>query len=440
MTVAMPDTNMFQGDLLSQVHADIPSVAFTSGPADGATISGSVTLSGSAYLPNLNNQSTATGIAKLRLFVDGLDTGAFVSAASGSFILDTTTLTDGIHEVRFVAFNNSAAASQGRASKNFQVNNLGQSVSVTGSSSYNVGASQTISIPVSASQGSGPVITGIQLQSLGRVVGSISGVSGNVSLSGTSLAYGSNTLTPVAILSGGGQVQGPSVTVTRRFQPIAGSASTPLAQRNPGFDFYYFPGAAQKTIAATNFSGTPAYVRHSNTLQINPVSSTPGLMNMPDAYRVAAGGTNVGLAVMIKGAFTVTTAGEYAFGFTASALSSTGGVKGGGILWSSYSLEIDGITVSTYDCWSGSTFNAIANQADTLRSAYLLPGEHTITVKLANVPSNGTNTADASLGFLCQFRGLDANMRGSPAMFQTFNTNGYAAAPYFYTVNKNAGH
>jgi hypothetical protein len=430
-TVSIPDMNMFQGDLLSQAYADIPSVTFTSAPVNGATVSGSVSISGSAMLPNLTSQSTATGIASLSLFVDGRNTGASITGASGAFILDTTQLTDGIHEVRLVAYNNSAAASEGCAMINLQVNNLGQSVSVTGSSNDNVAASQAFSIPVSATQGSGPSITGIQLQSLGRVVGSMSGLSGNVSLSGTSLAYGSNTIIPVAILADGRQVQGQPVTIIRRFQPLAGTPSTLLANRSPGFDFYYYPGVAQKTIAATNFSGTPAYVQHGSTLQIVPESTSPYLVNMPAAYRTSAGGSNVGLGVMVKSSFTVTTPGEYSFSFDANSSD----------CWTSYSLSIDGVTIASYDCWNGSTLTLFSYYTNTLQSAYLLPGEHSLTVKLANYPSGSASTADANMHFLLRFRGPDANVRGSNGMVSNeFITSGFAAGPYFYTVKKNVGH
>ena len=425
-TVDTPDMIMFQGDLLSQAYADVPTVSFTSAPANGATVSGTVTLSGSAFLPNLTAQSTATGIAALNLFVDGINTGATVSAASGSFNLDTTTMTDGMHEVRLVAYNNSAAASEGCAILNLAVSNHGESVSVTGTNSYNISANQTLTIPVTATQGTGPAITGIQLQSLGRVVGSVSGLSGNVSVSGTALAYGSNSLAPVALLSGSKQVQGMPITVTRRFQPQQGTPSTPLANRNPGFDVFFYPGAAQKTMAATSFSGAPAYTRHINTLALLGTK-------MPSAYSTTAGGSNKGLAVMIKGSFTVTTPGEYSFCFLGM------NTSGQSSAWTSCNISIDGVTEEGYDAWSGSSVSLVNVAADTGRSVYLLPGEHTLTVKLANVPSSGASTADSSMNCFILFRGVDSNVRytsGASPGFNIANTSGYAAGPFFYTVKK----
>jgi len=188
---------------------------------------------------------------------------------------------------------------------------------------------------------------------------------------------------------------------------------------------------AQKTIAATNFSGTSAYVQHGSTLQITPNSTAPSLVNMPAAYRTSAGGSNVRLGVMVKSSFTVTTPGEYSFSFTASNCN----------YWTSYSLMIDGVTIAGYDCWSGSTLTLFSYLTDTLQSAYLLPGEHMLTVKLANYPNGGASTADANMCFLFRFRGPDANVRGSNGMTSNnANTSGYAAGPFFYTVKKNVGH
>ena len=427
-----PDMIQVQGDLLSQPYADIPAVTLTSAPADGSVVSGTIALTGTAVLPNLTSQSTATGIASLRLFVDGRDSGIAVAGATGTVALDTTVLTDGQHEARLVAYNNSAAASEGCVIRNYQVNNHGESVEVTSGSSYRLAASGTQSIAVFASQGSGPAIIGIQLQSLGRVVGSTGGLSGNITLSGTSLAYGNNTVTPVALLSNGGQVQGVAVTVNRQFQPLPGISPTPLANQNPGFDFSFFKGIAQKSIAATNFNGTPTDVRHGIALSMIPNgSSYPYLINMPDAYRTTVGGSNVGLGVMIKGSFTVTAPGEYSFGYAID-----------NILWSSVSVEVDGITLSNFDCWKGAVFNPFAHPADTCRSAYLLPGEHTLRVKLANLPSNGMNTPDANMSFSLCFRQPDANFRGDgmALSYSTNNTTGVASAPYFYTVKKSGGH
>ncbi len=403
-SVEQPDLLMFQGDLLSQAYADIPEVIFTAGPAEGSTVSGTISVTGSA---RLNSPRVATGIAQVKLFLDGLQAGSAVSGAAGSFSLDTTTLADGLHEVRLVAYNNSLAASEGYALKNLVVNNRGQSVGITGAGTYNVAWNQTLAIPVTSTQGSGPTITGIQLQSLGRVVGSISGLSGSVSLDVTKLAYGSNPITPVALLSSGTQqVQGTPITVTRQFQQFPGTVPTPLGRRIPGCDFSFFGNAvgSTSTLDTINFNATPSETLHSTTMNISPDSTySPGLRNMPETYHVGSYYANK-LAIMIKSNFTVATAGEYWF------IPSSGAYTSCGIL-------VDGLMVSRRDKWNTTT--ATHDIVVPSQAIYLRPGEHTLTVKLGQSRS-GRNAYETTFSLV--ILGTDGNTVGT-------------GAPNFYTVN-----
>ena len=264
-SVIHPDLIMFTGDLLSQAYADIPAVAFTTAPANGSTVSGSVSITASA---TLNNPAFATGISHLELFADGLDTGTTVSGGSGTLSWDSTQAPDGIHELRVVAYNNSQAASEGFNLVNVVVNNSGESVSITGPGSYNVAWNAPLSIPVSATQGTGPAISSVQLQLLGLVLGTVSGSSGNVTFNASQIAYGANTITPVANLASGKQVFGAPITITRQFHELAGRAVTPVINQNYGFDFYYYPNAAGNTLATTNFSGKPSNVLHAAFCQL----------------------------------------------------------------------------------------------------------------------------------------------------------------------------
>ena len=417
-SVYTPDLSMFQGDLLSQAFADIPQVTFTSAPTNSSTVSGIVSLTSSA---SLSNPLTATGIASMSLFVDGINTGITVSGSSGTFYLNTTTLPDGQHELRVVAYNNSQAGSEGYALLNLAVNNLGQSVSIGGPGSYNIGWNQTVMVPVSAVQGTGASITGIQLQSNGRVLGAISGNSGNVALSGTLLAYDGNPITPVAILSNGTQIQGIPITVTRQIRQFPGKIQTSSLNKNPGFDFYYYPGAAGNTLASTNFSGTAAYVAHANVANVTLGDAVDP--NIPSVY---GNGNNAGLAIAIKGLFTVTTPGEYGFSgvFTS---------------WTSGGIFIDGVLLESFDLWNGSSYPAMT-RPDTGFTVYLLPGEHTVTVELVQA------TASSSSAFALYYRGLRRNVPistfpgGTAYNLTGPSTANYAFAPFFYTNQKAIGH
>lgn len=398
-SIRQPDLLIFQGDLLSQAYADIPAVSLTAGPAEGATVSGQISVSGSA---SLNNPRLATGIAKLSFFVDGVQRGEAVSGSTASFNLDTTILTDGVHELRIIAFNNSQAASQGRVIRSIVVNNQNQSVAVTGTQSYRATPAEALSIPVAANQGTGPAINSIQLQQLGRVVGSINAANGNVSLDASKLAYGKNTITPVAVLASG-SVQGNPITVVREMQKCPGTTPTPVDQRNPGVDFTFFGGVvgSSSNLDNINFNATPSFSTHSMTSGINPGSTySPGSRNMPDAFYVN-GYYAYGLAVQIKCKFTVTIPGEYLFSPSFAAYTSAG-------------IYVDDVLLARNDKWNSSTWT----QVDAPRSIYLLPGEHSLVVKLGQSRS-GRN--DYETTFSLVMRGPDGN---------TIGVNG----PFFYTT------
>ena len=418
-SVYYPDLIMFQGDLLSQAFADIPQVTFTSAPANHSTISGNLVISASA---SLNNPLTATGIASLSLFLDGTNTGMTGTGSSATFNFDTTKLTDGLHEMRVIAYNNSAAASEGTALLNLSVNNQGQSVSIGGTSNYNISWNQTVNLPVSAVQGSGPSITGIQLQCNGRVLGSISGANGNIQLSGTQLAYDSNSITPVAILAGSGQIQGTPITVIRQLRPFPGTTVTPSGKQNAGFNYYYYPGVAGNTLATTNFSGTAAYVGHANVANVWPTD----LLN-PNIPSIYQNGNNAGLAIVIKGSFTITTPGEYGFA----------GCYGS---WTSGGMMIDGVMINSFDLWNGTAFTTQAETQpyswDTQGTVYLLPGEHTVTIQLVQKTASTTNS------FSLWYRGLQPQVpKGTPIgaaygpAAPTTQSN-LAFGPMFYTGMK----
>ena len=419
-SLKQPDLNMFHGDLLSQPFADIPLVSFTSAPSDGAIVNGIIQVSATA---SLNNPSIATGIASFTLFVDGTNSGLTSSGnSSATFNLNTTTLSDGCHELRAVAYNNSQAASEGYAILNVAVNNHGQSVGIAGTNSYNINWNQTLPLSVSAIQGSGPTITGIQLQSNGRVLGSISGTGGIITVNATQLAFRGNPITPVALLSNGGQILGPTIMVNQMTRPFYGTKITPFSNQNPGFDFYYYPGAAGNTLATTNFTGTPAMVGHGLGAVMN------SSLNLPTPL---LGGSGVGLAISMNASFTVTTAGEYLF---CPRLSD----------WTSVGILIDGVLLRSFDRWNGSSYLGLSmgysfDTYDDGVSAYLLPGEHTVTIQLAQatLPNSGLL---AKLFYSSPRVGVPFTYARTGDYQPGVIIGAIPAAPTFYTIQKTNGH
>jgi uncharacterized protein (TIGR03790 family) len=207
-SVAAPDVQMPLGDMLAQPNADVPVVAITAAPGKYGAARGVISLSATA---GLTAPRIATGICKFELVVDG-SIGATVlpSGTGGTFSLDTTSLSDGVHEVRAVAINNAQAASEGYASMPIVVNNHGRSISFTGGN-VTLGVSpSTIGLATAAGDGA---VSQIELTCLGRVVAQAASSPGSLSINSSALAPGDNVITPVAVFSDGSQVAGGAFTV-----------------------------------------------------------------------------------------------------------------------------------------------------------------------------------------------------------------------------------
>lgn len=387
-SVKRPDDLMFEGDLLSQVYADVPKVTLT-GVTNGQTVSGTFSINATA---TLTNPAYATGIAKLELYVDGVDKGS-IAAASGTFNLNSTSLSDGRHEVRVVGINNSQAASEGYSLSYINVNNKGQSIS-TSASNFLATYNQAVDVSVSAAVGTGGVgVTRVELRSLGRTVGQINGAAGDVVFNASLLAYGNNTLIPIAVMADGSEVAGGPIVVNRDFNKLAGHTVTAVANRLGGLQFEYFTGKAGNTIATSNFAGPADVVTHGTNLSIDPDNTTPANVNMPSQY---LNGNNGNLAIRVTTKFEISTQGEYGFFFDAANAN-----------FESLQLSIDGTIIGAHEFWNGTTFSSagMTQGADTLRSAYLLTGEHDFQLLLGNAVAN----TDATLQMIFSYKNLNGD-------------------------------
>jgi uncharacterized protein (TIGR03790 family) len=364
-TVQYPDMQMFQGDLLSQSHADMPKVSFGAAPADGSKVSGVVSIAASGQL--VGAPKHATGVGKLELFVNGVSRG-LVNADTGNFDLDTATLPDGVNEIRVVAYNNSAAQSQGFALRHMLVDNKGQSVTTALAPNQMLAHNQTIQVPVSATTGSGgAAVSRIELHALGRVLGQIDASSGQVALDASKLAFGANAITPVVYYVDGSRAIGQHVTVHRDFHKRAGRTPSPEEFRTPGFKVEWFINRAGDTIHQTDFSGSPDFITSATALN--------GIWAVPDGMT-----NNVkGAAVRITTNFTAITEGEHSFFWD-----NTG--------WTSMRLLLNGEAIHGYNLFNpGNPANRWNTQdmyygfLDTLKSVYLKPGEYELAIELANM-------------------------------------------------------
>ncbi len=205
-SVWCPDIQMPLGDMLAQPYADVPKVAFTSAPATYANVNGSISIAASAAL---TNPKIATGISKLELAVDGLINSSN-TGGSGSFTLNTATLSDGIHEVRVVGVNNAQAASEGYTAEEIVVNNHQRSINFSGGNLTQGSSPTPLSVTVAAGDGT---VSQIELTCLGRIVAQATGSPGAINLNPAVLAPGDNTIVPVAVYSDGMKVAGGAFVV-----------------------------------------------------------------------------------------------------------------------------------------------------------------------------------------------------------------------------------
>lgn len=117
----MPFQMLLYGDPMTRPFAHIPAVNVAGMPAGAA--SGTVTLTPSAT----TTHPTAT-INVFELLIDGVSWGSVT--AGQQFVVDTTLISDGYHDVRVIGYENTAIKSAGRWIGAMNVNNAGRSVTL----------------------------------------------------------------------------------------------------------------------------------------------------------------------------------------------------------------------------------------------------------------------------------------------------------------------
>ena len=319
--VNTPLIQLMLGDPLGQPYIDFPTITIHSGPADGATVSGTVDIRASAAL---NTAVWATDIDRLELYVDGFYSGTTTN--SGTLSLNTATLSDGYHQLRLVAVNNAESAGEASIIRTVVVSNDGRSVSATGGS-IDAGTNRTVSVSVSSAAGSG-TLSRIELRHLGRSLGQIAAGSGNISLDATKLAYGTNSVKPVAVFSDGEEVAGAPVNVIRSPVWMAGSEPTPEPERIPGILGEYFIGQGGTSISSSTFNGPADVTNLHGRLLIGVYEGTDatytlvygGGKYLGDVEQHPVGSVTDtslvdGLSARYTGRFLIEEAGEYNFFF-----------------------------------------------------------------------------------------------------------------------------
>jgi hypothetical protein len=192
------------GDPLLQPYAVFPKVTLTA----PATLKGTVAI-----------KAAATGAGPgLELFVDGLRVteGSPIKATRtpAGFSLDTTTLTDGWHELRAVAYAANAVRTQGEAVQAVTVANGGASLRLTGPAAVEYAAPATFTVAATGL----PADAKVALRAGGRILAD--GPAGPLIVPAKALPFtGTVRLFAVATLADGREVWSAPLAVTVAWTP-----------------------------------------------------------------------------------------------------------------------------------------------------------------------------------------------------------------------------
>jgi len=174
-----PFQQLIVGDPLCQPWAQFPVVS-VSGVPEGKFTKGTVTL-----VPTNTNEKKE--VILYELFIDGIRKER--CPPGGNFQLDTTTLSDGHHELRIVAVDNTSIETQGRWVSEIEVNNQGQAIQLFLENRKQLASTKQLTIRIASNRKQDVI-----LLHNGRELGVIPTGSGVVKISTNSLGSG-----PVAL-------------------------------------------------------------------------------------------------------------------------------------------------------------------------------------------------------------------------------------------------
>jgi len=175
---ALPFQMLLYGDPLTRPFAYVPSVNLASIPS--GVQSGVI-----AITPIATTTNPGATIASYTLLVDGFKKGTVNPGQS--FSLDTRTLSDGRHDLRVLAYDNTAVQNPGRWVGTLDTNNYGRQVQLTAQSVTSGGLTQQFAFSYSAS--GGPVLE-VHLMQNGRTLASAAGATGTLTVFGQNLGAG----------------------------------------------------------------------------------------------------------------------------------------------------------------------------------------------------------------------------------------------------------
>ena len=207
-----PIQGLLYGDPLTRPHAHIPIVSVAGVP--GGPVGGLVTLT-----PSATTTHPTAAIASFELLIDG---ELVATATPGSpFQLYTSSLADGWHDVRVLAYDDTTVRSVGRWVGSITVNNQGRSAEVNSPATTG-----DLSTPFQFNAAcSGPDLREIRLLQNGRVLAAAPAGPATFTIYGQTLGAGATAVQAEALTVGGRLVRSPPLNLT-----IAFAGGTPNGQ------------------------------------------------------------------------------------------------------------------------------------------------------------------------------------------------------------------
>lgn len=210
-----PFQTLFVGDPLTRTFSHIPSVTIPDAPTE--PVSGTITLT-----PVTTTTAPGATIFLRELFIDGVKVAS--AGPTTPFNLDTTTLSDGWHDVRVLAYDSTVVRTIGRWVGSITVANAGRSVSIDCSPSSGT-LTTTFDVSIDA-LGADPV--SVELFQQGRVVGSRLD-EGAIQVNGRQLGSGPVTLWAVATFPDGTTASSEPIEITVSTASPGVAAAPPVA-------------------------------------------------------------------------------------------------------------------------------------------------------------------------------------------------------------------
>ncbi len=223
LSIENPFFTLVIGDPLTQPYAEIPEL-IPEGLNDGQTVSGSVVVNYTATSPSPLEAETDLVVDGRVVAVGNTLDPVIATRTANGFQIDTSSLTEGWHEIRVVAYEASKVRTQGFAAINVKVDNHAGEVALSGPSTVDYEANHAFTASVSGIDG----VASVEIRTLGRVLATLPASGGSASIPGRALSHlGTNQIFAVAVLNNGQRAWSDPLLVEANWSPLPAQPQVP---------------------------------------------------------------------------------------------------------------------------------------------------------------------------------------------------------------------